>query len=266
MNKINQKILTACVAVGSVAILMLLSVPAVAKDPTHPVLRNYIDSGEGTVEALGRAFGMDGWLVTNAQGGTQYAYTNDEGALLIGLLFDNAGDMVVYDEDAEESTSAGAVTDDPQAARPSATSAAEVFYTNVQHLSWVEVGDKTAPYIYVIVNTNCDSCETYWEALQEPILSKELRVRLIPVGADEKDRFGAAALLDAANVESLKVQSSQEPSSESLQAVDRATQVWQEAKLPGPPFTIYRKPATGELVAIPGVPENMLRLRADMIR
>lgn len=92
---------THLIAAVVIAGLSLFSVGALAAE-LHPVLKQLKDEKNAKIEFLGHDSGLDGWLVTakNDAGGdvVQYAYTNKQGALVIGILFGPDGNATTVNQ------------------------------------------------------------------------------------------------------------------------------------------------------------------------
>lgn len=261
------------------AVVLCLPVAAMAqeapKQPLHQVLQGYQEKG-GVVEYMGHSNGLDGWVVINPKGGVQYAYTNNQGGLVIGMMFDETGNMVTQ----EQVKAYAARLDGSQAAAPGADKAgvgskSEQFYAEMEKRHWVTVGEESAPYMYVMINTTCPHCHEYWEKLQDPIKNGELQVRLVPFGNVKQNRDTGAALLSVDNPAQAwsdfingdkEALGADKIADGAYDKMDANTQLWADWKLPQAPFTVYRKPDGGDLMVIAGVPENMMRLRSDFLK
>lgn len=68
----------------------------------HPVLKQLKDEKGAKIEFIGHDSGLDGWMVTakNDAGADviQYAYTNKEGGLVLGILFGPDGNATTVDQ------------------------------------------------------------------------------------------------------------------------------------------------------------------------
>jgi len=258
----------------AVAGLLLAASAAFAqKAARHPVLQKFEAEGN-KVEFLGNAYGLDGWVVINAKGGVQYVYTTPEGALLIGMLFAPDGAL----ETGKQVKAYKQRAEGAQAAAPGAENSAsksEKLYMEAEKSGWVALGDSHAPYLYVFFNVSCNHCQNFMKDIDASIRAGKMQVRLVPYGAVEENRDGAAALLsvehpdeawrayaagDHAALGKDKIKDG------AYLKVDANTALVNRWKLPGPPFTLYRRPADGVITAITGRPENTLLLPAEFLK
>lgn len=75
------------------ASLSLAALTADAKDVSHRVLKALQNSG-ADVFFIGSELGLDGWAIVAKNGALSYAYTNAQGGLMNGYLFDGEGRSV----------------------------------------------------------------------------------------------------------------------------------------------------------------------------
>ena len=239
----------------------------------NPILRN-LEAGGSKVEFIGNAYGLDGWIVVNPNGGVQYVYTTPEGALMTGMLFAPDGTPETIKQiKAYRQRATGS-----QAAMPGAensSSKSEKLYAEVEKANWVSIGESDAPYLYVFVNVGCGLCHSFWKDLDAAVASGKLQVRLVPYGAMELNRDGAAALLSVERPDEAwrdyvagdqwalgkdKIKDG------AYSKVDANTVINKNWKLSGPPFTLYRRPASGVVTALVGRPENTMLLLAEFLK
>ncbi len=258
----------------TVMVLILVSAPSFAQaQKRHAELDKFETTG-GKVEFLGNAYGLDGWLLTDEEGPPRAVYTTPQGGLVLGMMVGpNGENQTQIQIEAYKARATGT-----QAALPGAEktemSKTEQLYALVEKAAWVSMGDEKAPYIYMFANVNCDHCQKFFGDLQGALKSGQVQLRIVPFGAVAANREGGAALLSsdnplgawadyaAGNKESLgkdKIKPG------TLEKVDANSAIFKEWKMQGPPFTIYRKPATGVVTAIVGRPENTLLVLADMV-
>lgn len=97
MNMAIRHLITAAFVAGT----FVFSAGALAAE-LHPVLKQLKDEKGAKIEFIGHDSGLDGWLVTakNDAGADviQYAYTNKEGGLVLGILFGPDGNATTVDQ------------------------------------------------------------------------------------------------------------------------------------------------------------------------
>ncbi len=261
------------------AVFLLTSSVCAAQQPgEHPALQQFRDKG-GRVDFLGNAYGLDGWLVTNPKGGTQYVYTNSSGALLIGMLFapdgtlETARQAKTFKEGVSPAQKLGSA--DKNNSEPALDSKSDKLYAETEKSGWVAVGESTAPYLYVFINATCGHCQNFWKDLEEPVKNGVLQVRLIPYGTTTANRDAAAALLSSAHPDrdwrafidgDIRALVPGKAAETAYLKVDANTAIVKNWHLPSPPFTLYRRPADGIVTAVVGRPENMMLLLAEFLR
>jgi thiol:disulfide interchange protein DsbG len=260
------------------AAALVLAAPAVAQDGVyrHPQLTAYEEAG-GTVEYLGHAYGLDGWLMMQDEESTpRTVYTTPYGGLVTGVLFGPRGEV----ETKKQMEALKSRVEGSQAAAPGAEKSfsqkAEQFYAAVEKSAFVRVGDVNAPYIYIIVNVNCADCKSYWTSLKPHVESGKLQVRIVPFGRSPANRDGGAALLsvdDPAAAWDKYIAGDTAALAKSLATAAAAddiasnSKLLQDFKLKGnPPYTVYKHLATGKVMSVTGQPQNLMLLMADLIR
>ena len=67
------------------------------------------------------------------------------------------------------------------AAPPSPALTGRMLLTAFEGANWIEIGQKSAPLIYVVVDPMCHFCHDMWAAIQPHVSRGAVRVRLIPV-------------------------------------------------------------------------------------
>jgi thiol:disulfide interchange protein DsbG len=257
-------------------ILLAAGTAAAQEQPRSPALQIFEKAG-GTVEFIGTAHGLDGWIVKDAKGEvTTTVYTTADGALLEGMLFGADGISETSKQLTEyRKRTAGASQAAAPGAAEASSSKSEKLYAETEAASWVAIGDKAAPYLYVFINVTCSHCLEFWRDLEPHVKAGKLQVRLVPYGNVAENRDGGAALLStenpaeawAAHVNGDKMALDKSRIKEdSYQKIDANTALVKEWRLKGPPFSLYRRPADGILTAIEGRPENMMLLLAEFIK
>lgn len=239
-----------------------------------PALKQYEDAG-GSVDFIGTAHGLDGWVVKDAKGEVKTTvYTTQDGAMVSGLLFSAEG----ANETATQLEAYHQRITGSQAAVPGAeksTSKSEKLYAEVEKAAWVSLGNPTAPYLYIFMNVDCDHCQDFWKDLENTVNEGKLQVRLVPYGEKPDNRDGGAALLSVDEPQKVWIAylsgdksalGKDKAKDEGYKKLDANTAMVKEWKLGGPPFTLYRRPADGALTAIVGRPDNVMLLLAEFIK
>lgn len=257
-------------------LLLGAALPAFAADAlSHPQLQKFKDEG-GTVDFLGHAYGLDGWVLSKGDAEPRTVYTTPEGGMVMGILMNKDGAVETQNQLlALKNRMSGSQAAMPGAEK-NAGDKAERAYALLEKASWTKVGAEDAPYIYVLMNVACEHCQAYFKDLQPAITSGKLQVRLVPFGAKEFNRDGAAALLSVADPGAAwltyiggdqSALSKDKAKVDMFGAVDRNTALVAALKFKGlPPFTLYRKRGDGDIVAILGRPKNLMMLQADMMK
>ena len=285
INKIKKSFL-GLLAVAGFICLAAANAPAEEPSPSvptssvptslrSPALKQYEDAG-GTVDFIGSAHGLDGWVVRDSKGDVKMTvYTTQDGAMVSGLMFSAEG----ANESAKQLEAYHQRITGSQAAVSGAeksSSKSEKLYAEVEKAGWVGLGNSTAPYLYIFMNVNCDHCQDFWKDLESTVNEGKLQVRLVPYGEIlPENRDGGAALLSideplqawAAYVSGDKSALSKDKAKdEGFKKLDANTAMVKRWKLGGPPFTLYRRPADGILTAIAGRPDNVMLLLAEFIK
>lgn len=244
-------------------------VAAEGSAPSHPLLQKFEAEG-GKVEFLGQAHGTEGWIVTNEKGGVQYVYTLPEGAMVIGMLFAPDGSFETARQVAALKEKGGGGVSSPEPKTKS-----EKIYAEAEKSAWAAVGDRAAPALYMFMNVTCDHCQRYWKQLEPHVKSGKIQLRLIPYGKVDENRLAGAALLGAADPAKSfsdfmngdkKALSADRATPDLLAKIDANTKMVDTHVLPGPPFSMYRRPSDGTIAAVIGVPENMMLLVSEFLR
>lgn len=273
-----------------VALVMTASVAAYAqgqaandgKPGGNKAFKQFEQDG-GKMEFIGNAYGVDGWALIDKNNKVQTTiYTTPEGGMVRGLLFDPDGTPITPGQltamQAKKAGSQAALPNLEKAnpARLNGQSKAEAFYAQVEKSGgWAQAGSASAPYIYMFMNVSCVECQDVWKKLQGPVNAGTLQVRLFPFGKEPANRDGGAALLsvdragdawtsfmdgktEALDKGKIKVGT--------LDKLDANTKLVSSWKVPSTPFIFYRKLTDGTLVGIPGPPQNIMLMQADLIR
>lgn len=240
----------------------------------HPEFAKFVNEG-GTIEFLGHAYGLDGWILINKQGNPQYAYTTKEGGLVIGMLIGNDGKVETQRQLAAWQLKTKGGQDALPGAAASNLGGAEKVYAEVEKSNWVQMGSDDAPYIYMFANVNCDHCQKFWKDIAGAVKQGRVAVRFVPFGAKEANRDGGAALLSVANPMAAweaylagdkAVLGADKIADGALDKVAANTKLFGDRRMQGPPFTMYRKPSNGRLQVIAGRPDNSMLVLADLMK
>jgi protein-disulfide isomerase len=263
---------------AAVFLLLVLAATSLAQaqePPRHPGIDNFEKEG-GTAEHMGRALGLDGWILVDKEQNIKTVYTTPEGGMVMGVLVDDQGNNLT----GAQLQHYRARLDGSQAAMKDAensplANAAEKAYAATEAAAFVVAGNAQAPYVYMFMNVNCDHCQKLWRDLQPAVSGGKLQIRLVPFGAAVANREGGAALLsvkdpgaawsayiagDAAALSRDKIGAG------ALEKIDANTKLFKDRGMQGPPFTLYRRPASGEIKAVVGVPESTMVLLADVMK
>ncbi|MBI1215051.1 MAG: hypothetical protein GC185_04430 [Alphaproteobacteria bacterium] len=232
----------------------------------------------GKVDYLGTAYGLDGWVMFDKN--KQFrsvVYSTPEGAMLRGSLFDPEGKSVTkmqleaYHAREKGSQAALPNADNPDSGLPKS----EYFYAALEKANWTRVGKADAPYLYMIVNVNCDHCQELWKSLAPDEEKGNLQLRILPFGKSEANLNGGAALLSVddpgkaweaymkGDKDALGVKKIETGALEKMKANNAFMAKW---KPRGSPFVIYRRLADGKLTVIVGKPENPLLVMSELMK
>lgn len=243
----------------------------------HPELEKFKNDG-GEVEFIGHAYGLDGWLLTRKDLPPRTAYTTAEGGLVLGQLVNRDGAVETMSQlHALKAKMEGSQEALPGAEEPKSTaSKSERFYALLERrAAWAQAGSNDAPYLYMMMNVNCDHCKEYWKQLEPAVKQGKLQVRLVPFGQAPANRDGGAALLSSADPgaawsEYIGGKADALAASKivdgALAAVAANTKLVAEFNVTHTPFTIYRRPDDGKLTVIAGKPANLMLLQAELAK
>lgn len=285
------------------------SASALAGHPDWPPLPAPLETmvAQGAqIRYLGRQFALDGW-VTIKDGQEQYFYVTADGqALLMGILFNNKGDVVTLQQinalrdkegpaldrlagyavpppgekaassqnSANMTGGAETVGTNPQdILKNAAKSKAEQFYLAAESANWVEIGQKSAPLVYMFMDTECAHCHDFLNDFRKSgyIDKGMVRLRLIPVGViNEKSAPEAAMLLASPDPQkALYDHLDGNPTALSataqtnIQGVDRNLAILQDWKIDSTPLSVY-KDMNGKIKILQGRPKDIKNLVAEL--
>lgn len=267
--------------------LVLPPAPANEKTPPLPApLQNLVVQG-AQMRYLGRESGLDGWIAIHG-GQEQYFYvTPDQESFVLGLQFDKNGKVITLKQVQKLQKESGTSVLDyladgvkPQtpasdAAKPPVDRAfktpAEQLYSDLEQSNWIPLGNKTAPFVYMIIDPQCPYCKKFLNALREnDIPNNKIQVRIVPVGLNQNSMSQAAFLLAAPNPQDiffrhLDGDDKALPVSPDInnQGVQKNLAVMQSWKLTATPTTVYRD-KSGKIKIVQGIAKNMPAFLADI--
>lgn len=281
VTKAKKTILSLCAGMAIAAALTFGGTPVFAqsaKNLRNPEIQKFERDG-GRVDYLGNAYGLDGWIMFDRDGTFRsVVYSTPDGRGMVrGSLFGADGKSVTkLQMEAYNARKAGAQgplpnTDNPDSGLPKA----EYFYAALSKANWVTVGKDGAPYLYMIINVNCDHCQALWKALLPYEKEGKMQFRILPFGQADENLNGGAALLsvddpgaawqaymdgkkDALSVDKIKT-----GAIEKIKANNAFVAKWKPA---GTPFTIYRRLTDGRLTAFVGKPSNAMLVMSDLMK
>lgn len=237
----------------------------------------------GDARFLGRAHGMDGWLVKLGDNVRAMYVAPDGKGVVVGLMHDENGDNLTVRQiealqpsgDAEpvaaqeEAAAQEPGNEDAVAASPASAEAeqdpAKAAWEAAGTLAYVPIGNADAPVIYVMFDPRCSYCALYLSDLLEgPISARKLNVRMVPVSVlgDASVRLAASLLGAPVPAEAIlrhaigRSMELPEPTEENMAVVRHNSEVLSGLGLRSTPRTIYRTPA-GEYGVITGAPQNL---------
>ena len=174
----------------------------VAAQETIPTVIAAMGEQGATVVPLGEAEGLRGFLVRPPRGGGTYAaYVTPSGAVLVGLLFGEDGEVVTERQLGEAkadglldsvplptpqrtSASPGVARAERAGAAPSAAGArgrAELLLDETRAASGFWIGSQ-GPVIHVFADPTCPFSERHVRSLKRDAAAGRLRAHVIPVG------------------------------------------------------------------------------------
>jgi len=246
-------------------------------------IQTLVDEG-AQIRFLGRDKGFDAWL-TIKNGQEQYFYVKpDRSAFVMGVLFDETGEMITSDQVKRLQNSGGDLLDtladgalitdgNSRAAEQSFEfqSPSERLYYDIENSNWVPLGDTGAPVLYSFIDPQCPHCHSFIEDIRESHIDKgRVQVRMIPVGFRDETRAQSAFLMATPNPQErwFKHMDGDEtalPAKSELnqQGVQRNLSVMQSWKLNVTPMIVYRA-KDGSVKIVRGKPQNAESMIADI--
>lgn len=269
-----------------VTVFMISGGAVIAQDglPNLPApIQNLVDEG-AQIRFLGRDHGFDAWL-TVKNGQEQYFYVKPDGsAFLMGVLFNNDGELVTVKQvqklRGSDDTLLDALTDDRLTQNNSSGAAADAFefkspserlFHDIENSNWVGIGEPGAPVIYSFIDPQCPHCHSFINDLRADFLDQgRIQMRMIPVGFREETRAQAAFLMATPNPQErwYKHMDGDEtalPARTELnqQGVQRNLAIMQSWKLNVTPMIVYRG-RDGDVKIIRGRPKDIPGMIADI--
>lgn len=246
-------------------------------------LQNLVDEG-AQIRFLGREHGFDAWL-TIKNGQEQYFYVKPDGsAFLMGVLFNNKGEVVTVDQVQKLRSSGDTLLDSLAEANPSLQnnasqtkqsfdfqSPSERLFYEIENSNWVAIGEPGAPVIYSFIDPQCPHCHAFIDDLRKGSLANgDIQVRMIPVGFREETRAQAAFLMATPNPQDrwykhMDGDKDALPARTELnqQGVQRNLAIMQSWKFNVTPMSIYRG-KDGSVKIIRGRPQDIPNMIADI--
>lgn len=204
---------------------MFAQAQAIKEPETPKALANMVSQGS-QIFYLGDYEGMNGWALVR-QGKPEFFYENkDRTALVMGLLFNDAGEMVtmaqlksLHDRVGDDMYAAtgGALSSlqkqEMPTAQPEQTTTAttapiidnrpltpaENMYTDLLAANWVTMNPNGKHDVFAFIDPDCPHCKTFINEAQPFLNDDGLRLRIMPMGANDVSARKAAVLLASAN-------------------------------------------------------------------
>ena len=268
-------------------IFIPVAVHAQGSVPTMPEALKILEERGAQSRYLGKKHGLEGWI-TIFQGQEQYYYVTPDGkGFVMGLLFDQEGEMVTLQQVRDlQKQGGGELLDflaadkkrpDLQTAKHETTKAfdykspAERMFADVENSNWIQFGQSDAPVIYSFMDPQCPHCHNFMKDLKEDYLEKGLvQVRMVPVGFREDTLSQAAFLLAAPDAaerfyKHVEGDSAALPikNSTSTQGIQKNLTLMQTWKFNVTPMTIYRG-KDGKVKIIRGRAGSLPDILADL--
>lgn len=250
-----------------------------AEAQTKPATKEIqqFEKAGGKVIYLGKSYDVDGWLLVKRNGEPHtILYMTPAGAMLRGRLFSPGGkditktQLQIYNGRSQGTQDA---IDIGEQADKDAVPIGEQFYAALANSEWIRAGVSDAPYIYMLVNINCEHCQTLWRTFKGSVEKGQLQVRIVPVGTEEGNLNAGAAMFSVEN----PAQAWQEFMDGKKGSLDRTlikgnalermaknnkmVKAW---KPPQIPMTVYRKVTDGTVMVVPGQPANPMSIIMDI--
>lgn len=272
----------------SLLALGLLTSHANAQDnlPELPdPLKNLAAEG-AQLRYLGDEKGLDGWVAIK-NGTEQYFYVMPDGqSFMMGILFDNSGDVITIDQVRRLQSSGDAtleeLTKDPmfaiadsrkaQVQNKESLSPSERLFADLSDSNWFVMGAPDAPALYAIIDPQCPHCHAFLNDVRSAGLLENgtLQLRIIPVGFRDQTKAQAAYLMAAPDpsatlIAHLDGDENALPvrSDINQQGVERNLTIMQSWKLGVTPMVFYRA-HDGKVKVVRGRPQDLDTILKDL--
>lgn len=270
----RKYIYLATICCAALATAISFSASAQEAAPAKTTILQEFEKNGGIVDYMGSSYGLDGWFLIDSKKNPQYAYTNKEGATLLGVLFDPEGKSETINQlkqlkikrsgSQEAVKDMGAKSDNP----------AEIVYNQFSNAGWIHIGDKNAPYFYAVVSVDSPECKAMLDKMQKFIDSGKISIRLVPIAMTEESFYKTARIISSDNVEenivnymhkeAVELPSKDEIKTDTFKILDKNAQLAKDISLKGIPLIVYRRPIDGKISVISGVPDNPLLLASEI--
>jgi len=192
--------------------------PAEPNPNNNPMLSQYIKDGI-KLYYLGSRSGLDGWFLIK-DGQVQVVYTTaDNQTILLGALFNTKGESLTESQIAAVTNShpeiMAAVEQNfnqmqKNALQPTSSAAGQGSFAaplppgerlvqELQIAAGVDLGDRKAPQLFMIMDPNCPHCQATWKALRDAVFKNTIQIHLIPIGRNDEDERAAGRLLSSSD-------------------------------------------------------------------
>lgn len=238
----------------------------------NPILAQFQQKG-GTVEFLGHSYGMDGWLIKDEKDNLQYVYTNSEGATIMGVMFAPTGEVETARQIEKYKVKKTGNQKALQSVTRNSPDKAELIYSSFEKANWISIGDEKSPYFYSAMDMDSKKSQAFIKKLMPFIEKGNVSIRIIPIATSENSYYAAAALFSSEKPQETlfkfingdeKILKTIEIKEVSLSKLDVNAELARSTAIKGVPFNLYRRPIDGKILAISGIPDNMLVLLADL--
>lgn len=171
-----------------------ISVIAVAgQDKTTPVERHLASKGVKIVQSFMSASGLRAIIADSGTEKRLFYVTPDGNSLIVGMLFDAAGNNVT----SADMNKAG--VSDVGGAKVMGDNQLQALWDRAEKRRWVQEG-KSGKIIYVMFDPNCPYCHRLWGTLRAGVQSGKIQVRWLPVAILKDTSKGlGAAIYSASN-------------------------------------------------------------------
>lgn len=257
--------------------------------PAKPEPLQSLEQSGAAIRYLGKDGGLDGWVAIK-DGQEQYFYVTPDGqGIVLGVLFNNKGDVVTMRQvealrkaepalddvanAAPKTAAASPATAEPSPSAAPAVSKSEQLFQSVEGSDFVAVGQKTAPAFYSFIDPQCPHCHDMIDDVRKSgaIEKGQIQLRLIPVGLMNEDSLKQAAnLIAAENGPALLFKhldgdknallADKNPNTQRVQRNMALMQAW---KLDVTPFSVYKN-KNGEVKILRGRPKDLNALITDL--